>query len=99
MNSVIQLDMPAVRAICERYGVQELRLFGSALGPNFGANSDLDLLVEFRPSVHFGLIELLRLRDELQDVLGRPVDLVPRSGLKASIRENVLANTELLYAA
>jgi predicted nucleotidyltransferase len=99
MNSLIQLDMPAVREICERYGVQELRLFGSALGPDFGADSDLDLLVEFRPSVQFGLIELLRLRDELQDALGRAVDLVPRNGLKPSIRESVLAKTELLYAA
>lgn len=91
--------MPAVRAICERYGVKELRLFGSALGSDFREDSDLDLLVEFQPSVQIGLVDLLKLREDLQDTLGKPVDLVTKKGLKPAIRENVLANTELLYAA
>ena len=99
MNAMLKLEMPAVRAICEKYGVKELRLFGSALGPEFRAESDVDILVEFQPAVRMGLITFLKLRDELQDSIGRPVDLVQAGGLKAGIRDEVLAKNELLYAA
>jgi len=44
-------------------------------------------------------VELARLQRELADMLGRPVDLVPRQGLKPVIRDHVLANTEEIYAA
>ncbi|ABF40969.1 nucleotidyltransferase [Candidatus Koribacter versatilis Ellin345] len=99
MNATLKLEMPTVRAICEKYGVRELRLFGSALGPTFRAESDVDFLVEFQPDVRMGLITFLKMRDELQDLIGRPVDLVQAGGLKATIRDEVLANNELLYAA
>ena len=39
-----------------------------------------------------------RMQRELADLLGRPVDLVPKEGLKPVIRDQVLANTEEIYA-
>ena len=91
--------MPALREICGRYGVRELLVFGSALGEQFREGSDIDLLVEFRPDVRIGLIRFLKLRDEIADLLGREVDLVPRNGLKPMLRDEVLGSAELLYAA
>jgi predicted nucleotidyltransferase len=52
----------------------------------------VDLLVEFQEVP--GLIGFLRLRDRLQEILGRPVDLVTRSGLRPRIRERVLREAQ-----
>ena len=90
--------LPQIAEICRRYGVRELLLFGSALGSDFTAESDLDLLVEFHPSVRIGLVQLGRLQEELEILLQRKVDLVPKSGLKPPVREKVLEKAEPLYA-
>ena len=89
----------ALRPICERYQVRELALFGSALGHDFGPQSDLDFLVEFQPDAQIGFLALASLQRELSGLLGRPVDLVPKGGLKPVIRDEVLSEAEVLYAA
>lgn len=89
----------ALAALCRRYGVGELALFGPALRGPLRPESDIDLLVEFLPGVQVGMLTLSRLQRELADLLGRPVDLVPRRGLKPLIREDVEASAEVLYAA
>jgi predicted nucleotidyltransferase len=86
-------------ALCQRYGVRELALFGSALGADFTTESDIDLLVEFAPEVRVGFLTLSRMRRELEALLGRRVDLVPKNGLKPMLRHAVLAEAEVLYAA
>jgi predicted nucleotidyltransferase len=91
--------MPALGEICRRYGVKQLMIFGSATRGNLRPDSDLDFLVEFQPDVHIGLIGFLKLRDELSDLFQRPVDLVPRKGLKPLLKEEVLSTAEPVYAA
>ena len=100
MNSRAGLEAKQVqiRDICRRYEVRELLLFGSALGPEFRADSDVDILVEFHPGARLGLIRFIRLKQELETLLQRKVDLVPKSGLKPMIRDSVLQHAELLYA-
>jgi predicted nucleotidyltransferase len=85
--------------LCERNGIQELALFGSALTERFGSESDVDLLVTFRSDAHIGFLTLARAQHELEDLLGRSVDLVPKKGLKPAIRDSVLASARVLYAA
>jgi predicted nucleotidyltransferase len=87
-----------IAEICRAYGVQQLMLFGSGLGPDFRPDSDWDLLVEFRPGTPIGLIRFVQLKQELEQLLQRKVDLVPKRGLKPAIRESVLEHAELLYA-
>ena len=94
----LELPVEAIREICRRYRVNQLALFGSALGKDFGPTSDVDLLVEFEPDAEVGFLTLARLQRELSAALGRPVDLVPKGGLKPMIREKVLAEAEILYA-
>lgn len=84
---------------CQRNEVQELALFGSALTGDFGKDSDMDLLVTFRPGAHIGFLTLARIRRELEEMLERKVDLVPKGGLKPAIRDSVLATARVLYAA
>ncbi len=85
-----------IAELCRRYHVRSLALFGSALRADFRANSDVDLLVEFDPDAHVGLLLLSRLQRELAELFGRPVDLVPRDGLKPAIREAVLATAQVI---
>ena len=84
---------------CKRNCVQELALFGSALTPGFNEESDIDLLVTFEPGARIGFLTLTRMQRELEELLGRKVDLIPKGGLKPVIRDFVLASARVLYAA
>lgn len=86
-------------ALCRRYHVRELSLFGSVLRDDFRADSDIDVLVEFEPNAPVGLIEYVRLQRELSALLGRQVDLVEKPGLREFLREEVLTTAEQIYAA
>jgi uncharacterized protein len=68
-----------VLRIARRYGVGRLWVFGSVRRREATAQSDVDLLVEWRRSV--SLLEVAGLRIELRAVLGREVDVVNRHGL------------------
>jgi predicted nucleotidyltransferase len=91
--------MEAIVSLCRRYQVRELAVFGSALRDDFSPGSDVDLLVEFEEDAQIGFLGLSRLQRELSALLGRRVDLVPRNGLKPTIRQEVLSRAESLYAA
>ncbi len=86
-------------AVCRRNEVRELSVFGSAVRGQQRPDSDVDLLVEFEPSARIGFIALARLAHELEELLGRKVDLVPKDGLKPRIRDHVLSEAEVLFAA
>jgi predicted nucleotidyltransferase len=98
-KAAIVLPLEAIGAACTRNRIKELALFGSALREDFRAESDIDLLVEFEPGVRVGLLALARAAEDLSDVLGREVDLVPKNGLKEALRDEVLANAEVIFAA
>lgn len=85
--------------LCQRHGIQELALFGSALTRHFAAESDLDFLVTFQPQARPGFLTLAQVQRDLEGLFGRKVDLVPKGGLKPAIRDHVLAAARILYAA
>lgn len=88
-----------IAQICARHHVAELAVFGSTARGDASPNSDIDLLVTFKPGAAVGLVAFNRLRRELEEGLGRKVDLVPRDGLKPLIRDEVLSEAQVLYAA
>ena len=90
--------LKAMKKQCQRYRVRELSIFGSALREDFRADSDIDLLVEFEPEAQIGFVTLSRMQRELSAILNRPVDLVPKGGLKPKIRESVISSAKVLYA-
>jgi hypothetical protein len=95
-----QLEIPLdeIARLCGRYQVHELALFGSQLTEASRPDSDVDLLVEFRPEAEIGFLSFSRLQRELSELFRRDVDLVPKAGLKPAIRQHVLAEARVLYA-
>ena len=91
---------PQIVAICESYGVAKLSVFGSLLhAGEFGPGSDFDFLVEFLPGAKYGLLELAGIALDLEDLLGCKVDLGTPSSLSRYIRDEVVAEAEVFYAA
>ncbi len=80
--TVLRDHFPELAAL----GVTSLALFGSFARDEARPDSDVDLLVEFDPAAHVGLFELVDVKDHLEKLLGRQVDLVPRAGLKPRLR-------------
>ncbi len=72
-----------------RVGVRSLALFGSTARGTAAPSSDIDLLVDFERPV--GLLAFVGLQQRLSQILGRPVDLVPRDGLKPGLRDAILS--------
>jgi uncharacterized protein len=95
----VGLTAERITEICRAYHVQELSVFGSILTDRFGPTSDLDLLVVFEPDAEIGFLALTKMQRELSALAHRPVDLVPKAGLKSTIRESVLASAQVIYAA
>jgi predicted nucleotidyltransferase len=93
----------ALIALCKRYDVARLEVFGSALRPaEFDpARSDVDFLVTFAPHSRDYLAAFLNLKEALEALLGRPVDLVEREAIEGSRnfirRRRILEEAEAIY--
>jgi len=84
--------------LCNRWQVAELSLFGSSVRDDFGPDSDVDLLVSFDADAPWSLWDVLRMRDELQQVFGREVDLVERDAIRNPFRRRrILESREIIY--
>ncbi len=95
----IDLDPERLADFSRRHRVFELAVFGSALRDDFDSDSDVDVLVTFMPGAEVSLFDLVDMADELQALVGRRVDLVPKQGLKSRIRQSVLEGSQIIYAA
>jgi len=95
----IDIDRGKVADFSSRHDVAELAVFGSALRDDFGPHSDIDILVTFKPGARVTLFDLVEMADELSSLFGRPVDLVPKNGLKPRIRRSILESSQVFYAA
>lgn len=88
-----------VTAICRRYHVRELSVFGSAARGDMRPDSDVDLLVEFEADARIGLLELSALQRDFSALLCHRVDIAIKPALKPLVRAAVLADSHVLYAA
>jgi predicted nucleotidyltransferase len=93
----LNIDQKKLDELCRRNGVASLSIFGSALREEFRIDSDIDLLVEFKPERHASLFDLGGMLMELQDLLGREVDLRTKQDLSPYFRDDVVRSARLLY--
>jgi len=88
---------------CQRWQVRELALFGSVVRGDFRLDSDVDMLISFAPDARWSLFDLVTMEQELENILGREVDLVERRAVERAEnyirRKSILENTEVIYAS
>jgi predicted nucleotidyltransferase len=92
-----------IEQLCRRWKIAELSLFGSALRDDFRPDSDIDLLVRFKPDAAWSLLDQAHIERELEELLGRKVDLVSRTAIERSAnwirRREILETSRPIYAA
>ena len=98
MNSIaIDLPIDDIIALCEKYPIRRLSLFGSVLRDDFGPDSDVDVLVEFEPNSGMSLFDMGEIQMDLMELIGRDVDLKTPGFLGKGIYENVMRSRVTLY--
>lgn len=96
----IEIPMEKIRAFCEKWKVVEFSLFGSVLRDDFRSDSDIDVLLSFEENSTWGLYDLVDMKDELQAIFGRKVDLAEKEAIRNPYRRrSMLTEQEVLYAA
>ena len=95
----VVVPRPEIAEICRRYDVKELAVFGSAARGEMRPDSDIDLLVDFLPEARVSLLRHAAAERELTALLGRKVDLVSKRALKDAVRDEVLPQARIIYAA
>ncbi len=98
---LIELNMDKIIALCKKYKVAKLWVFGSILTPRFNDDSDVDLSVSFRKD-EIGLLDyadnFLDFLDELKTLFGRDVDLVSEDAVRNPyFRRELDATKQLIY--
>lgn len=102
MNRDIEQHLDAIQTLCRQHRARRLLLIGSAARDDFDAQaSDFDFVVEFDPFPRQGLRDpFFRLRQALEDLLGRSVDLIEFRAIdNPRFREAVEHDQQVLYAA
>ncbi len=103
MAEKFNLPMDRITEFCQINHIRRLSIFGSILRDDFNADSDIDFLVTFEESAIPGLMGLSRMRQELQNIVGREVDLISQRGVENSRnpirRKRILESAKLIYEA
>ena len=97
MNENVSIPEDKIADFCRRHHIRRLALFGSVLGDDFGPESDVDVLVEFKPG-HAPGLAFFAMEAELSEIIRRKVDLNTPGFLSRYFRDRVLAEAEVQYA-
>ena len=93
----MQLPTKQIRSFCQQWQIIEFAVFGSFLREDFGADSDLDVLVTFAEEAKWTLLDLVRMEPELENIVGRSVNLIEKRGIERS--QNWIRRDEILKTA
>lgn len=86
VSNIKKLSLP----ILKRHAVKRAAIFGSFARGEAKARSDVDFLIEYKTK-NKSLFELVDLKSDLEDILGRKVDVVTYNSIYWRIREQILA--------
>jgi predicted nucleotidyltransferase len=101
--TLVRTHLPAqpIADFCQRWRISELALFGSVLRDDFQPESDLDILVTFAPGADWGLLDHVRMEQELAAIFGHQVHLLTRRSVEQSHnwirRQQILDTAEVVY--
>ncbi|MER3433984.1 MAG: nucleotidyltransferase [Leptolyngbya sp. ERB_1_1] len=98
----LAVSQGAIEQFCKRWKITEFALFGSVLRDDFRSDSDIDVMIKLAPNHRWGL-EWIDMKDELQAMFQRKVDLISRESLERSPnllrRRGILESAEVIYVA
>ncbi len=101
MHSIVENKKSEIAVLCRRYGVRSLEVFGSAArGTDFKElASDIDFIVTYHQQRKTdALRQFFGLRDELADLLHRPVDLIePGAVINPYIKAEIERQREVVF--
>jgi len=97
----LRISQARLEALCRRYGVAKLSLFGSAARNELLPDSDVDLMVEFAPDSRASLFDITTMQDEFSAAFGdRKVDIATPDILRNPFRrDSILPDLKLIYEA
>ena len=99
----IVLPQKEIADYCRRWQISEFALFGSVLRDDFGPDSDLDILVTFKPGADWSLFDHLRMEEELSHLFNRKIDLLSRRAVEHSHnkprRQEILNGAQVVYVS
>lgn len=101
MSPLIDDNLAEIGQLCRLHGVRKLEVFGSILRSDFDPErSDVDVLVEFEPQVASSFANFLDLKEALEGLLRRPVDLVELHTIRnRRLRRYIEQSKSPVYAA
>lgn len=99
----INLPKAAIAEFCQRWKIIELAVFGSVLREDFNIDSDIDFLFTFSPEAQWGLFKVMEIQQELEQLVGRPIDFVSKNAIQRSNnwlrRQEILGTAKIIYEA
>lgn len=88
IDKLIKNNQKYILEIARKHGAQNVRLFGSLARGNGRQDSDVDLLVSMESGS--SLLDIIAIKQDIEDLLGRKVDVVTEDSLSPYIREEIL---------
>ncbi len=85
---------PQIMELARKYRARQVSVFGSCVRGEMRADSDIDFLVDFESD--FRLTDIIRLSRNLEELLGRKVDVVPKQALRKELRKTVTSEMQAL---
>lgn len=92
-----ELPGAEIMQIAKSHGAITVKVFGSRARGDARPNSDLDLLITVRPGT--SLLDVIAIQQDLEDLLGIPVEVLTERGLHPLLRDSILAEAKPLVAA
>ncbi len=84
-----ELESAKVLNLAQKFGIESIKLFGTRAKGTSTAASDYDFLVRFGSTV--SLIQIIGFKQEAEQLLGRPVDIIEEGGIPSLLREQILS--------
>jgi predicted nucleotidyltransferase len=96
----IPMPLEQIKAFCDKYGVEEFALFGSVLRDDFTPESDVDVMLKFKPGHGFTFENTPDIQDDLERLFGRPVDVIEKGHIRNPFRRHsIMSKHRVVYAA
>lgn len=89
ISGLLATNREAILRLATQHGAKDVRIFGSAARGETGPQSDIDLLVNMEAGR--SLLDLVAFWQDVEELLGRPVDVITDGGMSPHLRERIYA--------